>query len=79
MNKNNLVAFRGNATQNEIARAVGITRQQYSRIENGEQHGSLKVWKRLATYFNTTIDILLKQETTQDLLPLPREAKEPAP
>ena len=65
MNKNCLKRYRANATQEEIAKAVGITKQQYSRIELGQQHGSLKVWKRLAAHFDTTIDALLENESSQ--------------
>ena len=61
MDKNNLRKFRAGATQSEIAKAAGISKQHLSRIENGEQQGSLKVWKRLAAYFDTTIDELTKR------------------
>ena len=67
MDKNNLRKFRAGATQSEIAKAAGISKQHLSRIENGEQQGSLKVWKRLAKHFNTTIDELTKRSDYSDV------------
>ena len=54
---------KNNLTQKEIAGKIGISKQQYSKIEKGEQNGSLGVWQKLAKVLNKSIDYLLEQES----------------
>ena len=50
-------------TQTEVARRIGITKQQYSRIEAGYSAGSVDVWRKLSALFEKPIDYLLSEET----------------
>ncbi|MCL1999310.1 MAG: helix-turn-helix transcriptional regulator [Turicibacter sp.] len=61
--RKNLVNLRkaSNLTQRGIAETLGITKQQYQRLESGKSDGSIKVWLALAEVFHTTIDHLLEQ------------------
>lgn len=43
-----LVSYRGELTHEEVAKLVGIKRQYYSMIENGERTPSVKVAKSLS-------------------------------
>ena len=45
-------------TQQELADAVGVTRQTIISLENGRYNASLVLAHRLARYFGTTIDEL---------------------
>ena len=50
-------------TQADIAKLIGITTRQYSRLEAGTSDGSIKVWEKLKDLFNTSIDTLLENIT----------------
>lgn len=56
--KNRLRELRNGAgvNQKELAEHVGITQQQISNIENGSVYPSLTVAKKLAVYFDKSID-----------------------
>lgn len=56
--KNRLKELRtcAGVNQKELAEYVGITQQQISNIENGSVYPSLTVAKKLAVYFNESID-----------------------
>ena len=43
-------------TQEELARALGVTRQTIIAIEKGKYDPSLKLAFRIARFFNTTIE-----------------------
>lgn len=45
-------------TQQELADAVGVTRQTIISLENGRYNASLVLAHRLARYFGTTIEEL---------------------
>lgn len=45
-------------TQQELADAVGVTRQTIISLENGRYNASLVLAHRLAGYFGTTIEEL---------------------
>lgn len=38
-------------TQQEVADIIGVSKQHYSRIENGQQVGSVEVWDALEDLF----------------------------
>lgn len=59
----NLIDERKNKglTQVQTAVYLNITERHYRMIEAGTSDGSVKLWKQLAKYFNTTIDYLLEQ------------------
>lgn len=39
-------------TQEKLAQKLGISKQQYSRIENGLQNGSIEMWDILEDLFH---------------------------
>ena len=50
-----------NATQKEIADFCGISIKTYQRIESGQRKGDVAFWRKLAAFYSTTIDDLLRQ------------------
>ena len=56
--KNNIKDLRKarNVTQEELAAAVGVTRQTIISLENGRYNASLVLGHRIARYFETTIE-----------------------
>ena len=48
----------GRVTQEELAEAVGVTRQTIISLENGRYNASLLLAHRLAQYFHLTIEEL---------------------
>ena len=45
-----------NITQDELAGAVGVTRQTIISLENGKYNASLQLAYRIARHFGTTIE-----------------------
>ncbi len=58
--KNHIQALRGDRriTQQELADAVGVTRQTIISLENGRYNASLSLAYKLARYFERTIEEL---------------------
>lgn len=47
---------RHTVTQEELANAVGVTRQTIISLENGRYNASLQLAHKIARYFDTTIE-----------------------
>ena len=63
--KNRIAQLRkaGRVTQEELAEAVGVTRQTIISLENGRYNASLLLAHKIARYFELTIeDIFLFEE-----------------
>ncbi len=43
-------------TQEDLARAVGVTRQTIISLENGKYNASLQLAYKIAKFFNTSIE-----------------------
>lgn len=43
-------------TQEDLARAVGVTRQTIISLENGKYNASLQLSYKIAKFFNTSIE-----------------------
>jgi putative transcriptional regulator len=56
--KNKVKVYRAmnDLTQEELAQALGVTRQTILAIEKGKYDPSLELAFRMAKYFNTTIE-----------------------
>lgn len=56
--KNRISALRRGrrVTQEELGRAVGVTRQTILSLENGKYNASLRLAHRIARYFGLTIE-----------------------
>lgn len=46
-------------TQDQIAKAIGITQRKYSYIETGSQLLTEEILNSLADYYNTSVDYIL--------------------
>ena len=55
--------------QSDIAKQLGITQSQYSKIERGAVEPSMDVIRGLARIFNVSADYLLEIETALDYEP----------
>ena len=58
--KNRIAELRKNkkASQEDVAKALGITRQAISLYERGEHEPKLETWQRLADYFHVPVSYL---------------------
>lgn len=67
--KENLVYLRkqNNYTQKQVAHLVGISENQYQRLELGKSDGSIKVWQQLKEILGAeSIDyLLIESENTR--------------
>lgn len=59
--------------QKQIAITLNITRQQYGLYENGNREIPIEKIKRLAEFYNTSIDYIV--ELTNEQKPYPRNKK----
>lgn len=57
--KDRLRELRGNHSQEEIAKAIGITPQSLGRYEKGERKPDIEVLKLIAKHFDVSADFLL--------------------
>ncbi len=64
MLSDNLIFLRNikGLTQEQVAEVIGISRQSYSKWEQGETYPDIDKCDRLAKYYGVTIDSLLHQE-----------------
>jgi len=53
-------------TQEELANAVGVTRQTIIAIEKGNYTPSVLLALKIAKYFNTTVEKLFRIESNYD-------------
>ena len=60
-------------TQTEVAEAIGITQRKYSYLETGQQDWTDELLVRLAAFYGTSVDYLLRQ--TDDPSPYPQRRK----
>lgn len=60
-------------TQDQIAKAIGITQRKYSYIETGSQILTEEILNSLADYYNTSVDYILCRTDKKD--PYPKSIK----
>ena len=60
-----LIKLRGNASQGDIAKKLGITQQYYSYIENGERQKKMdiQICEKIAHVFGISVEDVIKFET----------------
>ena len=68
--RNKLIELRGERTQDEISKDVGISQKTLSAIERGYRNPSVEVMKKLQEYFGVSMveifpDIFLIKSTTK--------------
>lgn len=54
-----LQKLRGNRTQEEVAKALGITRASYAHFEKNRREPNIELLKKISIYYNVTIDFLV--------------------
>jgi transcriptional regulator with XRE-family HTH domain len=59
MNRIKNLRLEKNISQNELAKALGLTQQAISAYENGLREPDLETLNKLANYFNVSVDYLL--------------------
>lgn len=63
-----LKALRGKRRQEDIAKAIGISRARYSHYENEIREPDNDTLKLLANYFGVTVDYLLGVTSSSELI-----------
>lgn len=53
-------------TQKELAEEMGLAQSTIAMIENDKKEGSTKTLKKLADFFNVTLDYLLSEDKEKD-------------
>jgi transcriptional regulator with XRE-family HTH domain len=54
-----LKKLRGNRTQEDVAKLIGISRARYSHYENGRSEPDTDTLQKLATFYDVSLDYLL--------------------
>lgn len=73
--RNLLVAYRGNRTQEEMARIYGVSQQAWSNWENGRDTPRPVAMKAISKDAGMTIDALFfNDENSDSLLTAPKSA-----
>ena len=77
MLRDNLIVLRNmyGMSQEEIAGKIGISRQAYAKWESGATVPDIEKCKRLADFYDVTIDSLLKTETEDKIGIIPPAPK----
>lgn len=58
MKKNKCKLLRGNRSQSDIAKLLGITQQQYSNIENATKPPKIEICIKLSKIFNKPVNYI---------------------
>ena len=77
MLRDNLIMLRNmhGMSQEEISEKIGISRQAYSKWESGETVPDIEKCKRLADFYNVTVDSLIKTEIEDNIGAIPPAPK----
>lgn len=67
--------LRGDRSQKDVARALGMTQPTYSRYEKGDREPDLSTLRILASYFGVTTDWLLGLRETRNGNPRAEDAE----
>lgn len=73
----NLTAMRKvhNMTQEELAEAVGVSRQAIAKWENGDTVPDIEKCRKLAQVFEVSLDDLVNYQAEDNHLPMPPKGK----
>lgn len=55
--------LRGKRTQEEVAKAIGLSRARYSHYENNRVEPDITILSKLSDYYNVSVDYLLGRPT----------------
>lgn len=62
-----LIELRGNKGRTDVAADLGITPQMLGAIERGDRTPSLPLAKKIADYYQTTVDSIFFAENRNDM------------
>ncbi|WPK12290.1 helix-turn-helix domain-containing protein [Lysinibacillus louembei] len=62
-----LIELRGNKGRTDVAADLGITPQMLGAIERGDRTPSLPLAKKIADYYQTTVDSIFFAENRHDM------------
>ncbi|KSU89836.1 XRE family transcriptional regulator [Priestia veravalensis] len=60
--------LRGKRTQEDVAKAISVSRARYSHYENGRSEPDTQTLEKLADFFNVSTDYLLGRTDNPDLI-----------
>lgn len=63
-----LIVFRGEKTVTAVAKDIGITRQMLSAIEGGSRTPSLELARKIAKYYESTIEEIFFDSECNEML-----------
>ena len=66
---------RNHLTQEQVAGAVGVSRQALSKWETGESAPDIDNCIALASFYDVTLDDLVRYASEEELLPIPPKGK----
>lgn len=55
--------LRGKRTQEEVAKAIGLSRARYSHYENNRVEPDITILSKMSDYYNVSVDYLLGRPT----------------
>lgn len=64
--RNTLIEARGNRTQVDVSKELGISQKYLSKLELGQRVPSLKVALKIATFYNTSVELLFPDIFSQN-------------
>lgn len=70
-----LLRKRNRLTQEQVAGAVGVSRQALSKWETGESAPDIDNCIALARFYDVTLDDLVRYASNEELLPIPPKGK----
>lgn len=71
-----LKQLRGDKSQEEVAKQIGISRARLSHYETGRSEPDTEIIQKLATYYNVSTDYLLGNETSTLIDEIEKEEKD---
>lgn len=60
------IRLKNNLTQEEVSQKLGLTQYTYSNYESGKTEPKLNILKKIANFFDVTIDYLLETSNTKN-------------
>lgn len=64
-----MIIFRGEKTVTAVAKDIGITRQMLSALESGSRTPSLELARKIANYYESTIEEIFFDSECNEMLP----------
>ena len=69
MKREILIRCRGKKSRSEVAKSLGITPQMLGMVERGDRTPSLELAKKIADYYNLSVDEIFFNQNRNNLCP----------